>query len=211
MFLLAGEARNRLLFGMNGEQFSAAIEEIRKETDTRIAAVDPELFFRKPAQGWSLAENIKHLIKVNRIAGFSLAAPVKWTLIFTGSVKRPVRDTDTFVRDYKKVMQSGFPAGFFKPGTAGPKNNSSWQEYEKIRLIKKWNSSAAYLAGCVKPWTEKRLTKTKILQPSLGWVPAAEMIASLILHIEHHLTVAGNRLSIPLAPETYSRLKPILG
>lgn len=194
---------------MNGTDFSEAIKNIEKIVRENFEQLSIEEMFRKPETGWSAAENLAHIAKVNRISALALSAPSKWTLIFLGKVKRPVQPAHEFIPYYKDILKNGFKAGFFKPGSQSGIRPDKLLKQKK-NLLNQWTQSTSALASSVAPWSETSLRTRKILQPSLGWVPAAEMIASIMLHTEHHLIICQDRLNRNLSPDVAGMVQKLL-
>ena len=145
-------------------------------------SMDETLLFKKPADKWSAAENMQHLIISTKMTTLAYRLPKFIVRLVAG---KPNRSSRTFheLKDkyYKKLADGGKASGVFVPKPIEIK-------YGKQKLIDNWqNATTAFMLALSKNRTEKDLDSYLAKHPLLGRITLRELCYFTIFHTEHHL------------------------
>ena len=145
-------------------------------------SMDEELFFKKPTDKWSAAENIQHLIISTKMTALAYRLPKIIVRLFAGKPNRSSRPFNELKdKYYKKLADGGRASGVFVPKPMEIK-------YGKLKLMDNWqNATTAYLLALSKNRTEKDLDNYLAKHPLLGRITLRELCYFTIFHTEHHL------------------------
>jgi DinB superfamily len=162
------------------EQTNKEFEKIKSIT----ATMDDTLFFTKPTNKWSVADNVKHLLISTNISALAFWLPkflVRW---IGGTPNRPSKTYDELVNKYTlKLAEGGVATGRFVP-----KLNKDLTS--KDSLLKQWNKvSTHYLSSLEKNRTEQDLDNFLIKHPLLGKITLRELCYFTIYHTQQHIKI----------------------
>ena len=145
-------------------------------------SMDEELFFKKPTDKWSAAENIQHLIISTNMTTLAYRLPKFIVRLVAGKPNRPSRTYEELKdKYYKKLADGGRASGVFVPKPIEIK-------YGKQKLMDNWlNASTAFIRALSKNRTEKDLDNYLAKHPLLGRITLRELCYFTIFHTEHHL------------------------
>lgn len=143
--------------------------------------IDENIFFAKPTDKWSVAENVKHLIISTNLSALAFRLPkflVRWV---GGKPNRPSRSYDELVTKYKlKLAQGGRASSTFVPKPFSSSIN-------KQKLLLQWNKvSEKFISALEKGRMENDLDNYVVKHPLLGRITLRELGYFTIYHTQHH-------------------------
>lgn len=152
-------------------------------------SIDKNNFFHQPAEKWSIAQNVKHLIISTNTTRLAFSLPKFIIKLYVGKPNRSSRSYDELVSKYKlKLQQGGRASGRFIPQKLS--NNIG-----KDQLLDSFNQSMAKLANTIETkWTEQQLDQYIAPHPLLGKLTLRELCYFTIYHTYHHLAIVRERL-----------------
>ena len=157
-----------------------------RETET----IDASDFFHQPADKWSIAQNVDHLIISANKTRLAYIFPKFIIRMYTGQPNRPSRSYEDLVTRYKQKLQSGGKAsGVFIPKPIPPVKG-------KEALLKKFTDSMNRLIYAVsKNWNDVQLDQYLAPHPLLGKLTLRELCYFTVYHTYHHLNIIKERLA----------------
>lgn len=144
-------------------------------------SMDETVFFKKPGDKWSAAENIQHLIISTKMTALAYRLP-KFVVRLVGGKSNRSSRTFEELKDkyYKKLANGGRASGLFVPKLE--------IKYGKLKLMDNWqNATNAFMLALRKNRTEKDLDNYLAKHPLLGRITLRELCYFTIFHTEHHL------------------------
>ena len=149
--------------------------------------ISNEKFFDQPADKWSIAQNVDHLIRSMKQTKFAYSLPKFVIRLYVGKPNRASRSYEELVARYKmKLANGGKALGVFVPP---PVTNIS-----KDQLIEKWSKiTASYTNTLSKKWDDENLDRYIAPHPLLGKITLRELCYFTIYHTEHHLNIIKQR------------------
>ncbi|MBP6431942.1 MAG: DinB family protein [Ferruginibacter sp.] len=172
---------------MTKEEIILATEKEFAQLSSICSEVDDALFFAKPNEKWSVAENVKHLLISTNMSALAFWLPkflVRW---IGGIPNRPSKSYDELVAKYKlKLEQDAVASARFipKPAKEMTKKTSLLQQWDKV--------NSHYLSALKKNRTEQDLDNYLIKHPLLGPITLRELCYFTIYHTQHHLQAIKN-------------------
>lgn len=145
-----------------------------------IESLDREKFESQPGGKWSPGQDLKHLIKSNRIFGVVFSLPLFLLNFMYGKANRPSRSMSALKMKYaEKASKNAIQApSYLLPGKI--------HFEEKAGLIAKHNTSGDYLLKRLEKYSATDLDQNIMGHPLFGKVTVREMFMSIFIHIEHH-------------------------
>lgn len=153
------------------------------------SGISDEQFFRQPAEKWSVAQNIKHLITSANMTRLAYRLPKFMVRLYSGKPNRPSRSYEELVAKYQfKLQQGGRASGKFNtkpvPAAQGKEN-----------ILHNFNTAMSKLAAAIdRHWTDEELDQYLAPHPLLGKLTLRELAYFTIYHTEHHLAIIIHRL-----------------
>jgi hypothetical protein len=151
--------------------------------------IPEDIFFTQPADKWSIAQNLQHLILTTRTTTFAFKAPrflLKW---LAGKPNRQSRSYDELVAKYKSKLQQGGKA----PPRFTPKGIA--KDFGKESLLEKWSkANEAYTSSLKSNWVDKDLDRFIVKHPLLGRITMRELAYFTMYHTLHHHQIIQDRL-----------------
>jgi hypothetical protein len=153
-------------------------------------ATEEQIFFYQPADKWSVAENVQHLITSTNISRLAYTLPafiVRW---MGGKPNRGSKSYEALVQKYQaKLAEGGRATGRFIP-------KKSAIDYSKEKLLQQWQKACAkFVAALKKNTTESKLDDYLVKHPLLGRITLRELCYFTIYHTEHHLNIINSRIA----------------
>lgn len=172
---------------MNLPEIITASEKIFREFSDYNRSVTDEKFLFQPADKWSIAQNVDHLIISMKQTKLVYTLPKFIVRLYAGKPNRPSRSYDELVAKYKnKLAAGGKASGVFVPK---PITGISKEE-----LIAKWEKIIqAYFVILKKNWKDEQLDNYLAPHPLLGKITLRELCYFTIYHTEHHLNIIKQR------------------
>lgn len=166
---------------MTKEQIITGAENTFAQFTAICADVNEKIFFAKPGEKWSVAENIQHLVISTKTTTLAYTLPIFLVKWMGGTANRPSKTYEELVAKYKqKLAEGGRASGRFvpKPLDAG---------VSKTKLLAKWNKATAqFITALQKNRTETALDKYLVRHPLLGRITLRELCYFTIYHTQHH-------------------------
>lgn len=175
---------------LNKEEIVQQLETVSKELTGFCFTINKELFFQQPADKWSIAQNVKHLIIATDSARLAFSLPKFVVRLYAGKPNRPSCTYDELVAKYTlKLKQGGRASGRYIPKLISPEEN---QEKILHGFLKAMNQ----LAGCIqKKWADPQLDGYIAPHPLLGKITLRELCYFTIYHTGHHLNIIKERVN----------------
>ncbi len=161
-----------------------------KELAAYYEAIPDNVFFSKPAKGWSPAGNIRHLDKAAFALLAGLYTPKPMLRLLFGKCRRGVRRLSEIRDSYLRRLSQGAGAGIYTPVNKG----GSGATRTKQKLLAIFPSNASRLAKAMNRFSDEELDSLQLPHPILGRVPLREMMLFNILHNEHHTGIVRRRM-----------------
>ena len=166
-----------------------AADNLHTDLAVFFRGIEPQVFFAQPGAGWSVAENLKHLIKVGVAVNLGLATPPV-LLAVLGASREAARRLSEVRNDYLARLSAGATAGIiYRPGRETLAGRTSGQGERQEALVAKWVRTGQRFAKILSAWSEEDLDRCRMPHPIMGRVPVREMCMFTLLHALHH---AGN-------------------
>jgi hypothetical protein len=177
---------------INKAQIISGLRMATDEFASYCRSLDSNAFFHQPAEKWSIAQNITHLITSARITALAYRLPKFIVRIYGGKPNRMSRSYNELVEKYKlKLQQGGRATGTFipkpVPATVGQENIILVFENKMITLIK----------AVEKNWKDHQLDQYLAPHPLLGKITLRELCFFTIYHTYHHLAIIKERRNNP--------------
>ncbi len=166
------------------------LEKAGKDFSDFCSVIPDAIFFRQPAEKWSVAQNVTHLITSANMTRLAYRLPKFMVRIYSGKPNRPSRSYDELVAKYKlKLQQGGRASGRFVAKTVDA-------SVSKEKLVDSFSKSMEILISTInKKWTETQLDQYLAPHPLLGKLTLRELCFFTIYHTEHHLAIIKERLN----------------
>lgn len=165
------------------------LEQKRNEFTNFCAGINNDNFFRQPAEKWSVAQNVTHLITSAKMTSLAFRLPKFIVRFYSGKPNRKSRSYDDLVAKYKlKLDQGGRASGRFvaKPVTA---------DTGKEKILASFTKAMERLQFAIdKKWDDPELDQYLAPHPLLGKLTLRELCFFTIYHTEHHLKIIQERL-----------------
>ena len=166
--------------------------QLRSSSKQFVAFCNPipdTLFFFQPADKWSIAQNVKHLIISVSRTQLAYSLPKFMVRLIAGKPNRLSPTYDELVDKYNTKLEQGGKAG--KPFI--PKEIA--EGTSKIFLLNRFAVVTERLAEIMeKKWTNPQLDNYLAPHPLLGKITLRELGYFTIHHTSHHLEIIKKRL-----------------
>lgn len=167
---------------MTKAEIITGAENVFKQFSETCADINETVFFKRPEDKWSVAENVQHLIISTNTTSLAYRLPrflVRW---IAGT---PNRTSGTFdeLKDkyYKKLSEGATASSRFIPKPIEI-------NYGKQKLLDNWNkATATFINALTKNRTERDLDSYLVKHPLLGRITLRELCYFTIFHTQHHL------------------------
>lgn len=167
------------------------LEETAKEFSAFCSGIGDEIFFRQPAEKWSVAQNVTHLITSANMTKLAYCLPKFIVRIYGGQPNRSSRTYDELVAKYQlKLVQGGRASGQFDAKPVSTKKRKENILYSFAMVME------SLISTIQKKWDDPQLDKYIAPHPLLGKITLRELCYFTIYHTEHHLTIIKNRLTV---------------
>ena len=178
----------------NKQSLSFEIDRVFTEIKSYMLTISPEDYYTHAFGGWSVAENISHIILVNNLVTilFSMPRFLFSTFIGVNQPKRSKEVSQLFI-EYHSALKTPRDSGIFspwierKPGNPEKKMKASLNNFMK---------SGRYLADAIHSWKEEHLDYYLTLHPVMGAVTLREMAYLTVLHCLHHTSKVYDKVHI---------------
>ena len=157
-------------------------EKAFQELTTYCSQIPESIFFRQPADKWSIAQHIQHLIISSKTSTAAYALPAFLVRMIGGKADRPSLPYEKLVYKYMEKLDAGGKAkGRYIPVQIKP-------SVGRERIIANWRrATGLYLQAIKKNRTDTQLDKYFVPHPLLGKLTLRELCYFNIYHTLHHL------------------------
>jgi hypothetical protein len=171
---------------MNKDEIIHQSKKIFNDFSEYCLALPNDVLFFQPADKWSAAQNVDHLVRSMKRTHLAYSLPKFITRMFIGKPNRPSKTYDELVAKYKlKLQQGGKASGSFIPSEV---------RENKLKLINNWTMIVSkYILTLDKKWNDGTLDKYIAPHPLLGKITLRELCYFTIYHTEHHLNIIKTR------------------
>jgi len=167
----------------NAAELSAELLAVHDESVRYWGTFDTAAFFAPIGEGWSPAENVRHLTKSVRAVNTGLKLP-KWLIWVRFWRPRRASRGYTELRDiYLARLAAGADAGRFAPEQRPP---AADLVAERARIMGAHLRSVTEMRGYLARWSEGALDRLQLPHPALGWLTVREMLYFTVYHNRHH-------------------------
>lgn len=166
------------------------LEEAGKLFANECSSVDDDIFFRQPAEKWSIAQNLTHLITSADMTRLAYRLPKFVVRAYSGKPNRASRSYDELVSKYKtKLEKGGKASGRF---VAKPVS----RDKGKLKLVSDFSRAMEKLSRSMKNnWSDEQLDNYLAPHPLLGKLTLRELGYFTIYHTYHHLAIIRQRMA----------------
>ena len=167
---------------MTKTEIITAAENIFNQFSATCSNINETLFFKRPPNKWSAAENMQHLIISTNTTTLAYTLP-KFLVRWVGGTPNRASKTYEEVKEkyYKKLSEGGQASGRYVPKPIEIK-------YGKKHLMDNWHKATTnFINKLIKNRTEKDLDSYLAKHPLLGRITLRELCYFTIFHTEHHL------------------------
>jgi len=174
-------------------------DEIIKELDDACfkfiefcTGVDTHTFFFQPAEKWSIAQNVEHLVISANTTRLAFSLPKFIVKLYAGKPNRASRTYDELVNKYKlKLQQGGKASGRFIP-------EKIRESPEKKTMLETFKKAMNRLKDSIeRKWEDSQLDQYIAPHPLLGKITLRELCYFTIHHTYHHLALIKERCMQP--------------
>lgn len=178
---------------MTKEQILTAAKNTFESLTALCTNFNDASFFEKPAEKWSAAENLRHLVLSTNVSTLAFSLPKIIVRLLAGTANRPSRTYDELVAKYKQKLAAGGRAS--APFVPKPIPTGS----SKTALLNQWiKATEKHLAKISKHSTEADLDKYLVRHPLLGRITLRELCYFTIYHTQHHQQIIKERAALKL-------------
>jgi hypothetical protein len=172
------------------DEITKQLHAASKEFSDYCSNVNADIFFYQPAEKWSAAQNVKHLVISANATRLAFNLPKSIIRLYVGKPNRPSRSYEELVNKYKlKLQQGGKASGRFIPPAISP-------GIGKDGLLQSFILSMNRLINAIdKKWTDPQLDQYIAPHPLLGKITLRELCYFTIYHTYHHLAIIKERVS----------------
>jgi DinB superfamily len=174
---------------LSKEEIILQIQTTTKEFTGFCSGISDEKFFQQPADKWSIAQDVKHLITSVDTTRLAFSLPKFMVRLYAGKPNRSSRRYDELVTKYKlKLEQGGRASGRYIPKPVSP-------QWSKKKLLDRFEKETSRLTACInKKWKDPQLDQYIAPHPLLGKITLRELCYFTIHHTMHHLNSIKLRL-----------------
>jgi hypothetical protein len=154
-------------------------------------ALPPHIFFSRPANAWSPADNLDHLVRSVKPLVKALKLNKERLRQMFGAPTQPSRPFSEIRDAYLQLLKNGAGAGGrFVPSQQDPAAEE--RESAKARWLEEWQRLGAALTESLGDWSERELDEYVIPHPILGNLTVREMLFFISLHNVRHISPQGD-------------------
>lgn len=167
------------------DELIAAFSKANKDISRYFSSIALAQFFTAPANKWSPAANLDHLIKSITPVTIALRLPTFLLAILFGKATVSSKRVGEIKQIYLRKLAEGAKAS----RAFIPKNNKNLSDPAKGKelLITEWNKATEKLMLSFSQWNEDELEKIRLPHPILGKLTVREMMLFTLYHYSHHL------------------------
>lgn len=180
---------------MQRDELIGATEAYQTKLGSIFEKMPLQVYAAKPIKGWSPAQNLNHILKVNRLISM-LFGPLRFGSALAAFRHIPERSIEGLKEQYLESLRRGFTAGAFSPSRL-----QKVSEEDRREALARLAETTALFCERISRWSEEDLDRVKFPHPAVGPVTAREMAHFTLFHAQHHMGVVASRHpdQVPLA------------
>ena len=173
------------------ESVLTALAQVDHRVDDFFESFTLHQLFHPPAESWSPAQNLEHLIRSVRPLARAMRLPRVTLRLLFGTPGKPSRSYCEIQESYLLELSNGARAtGKFLPEqTAAPGPDL---ETARTELLEKWRRASEEFRNTLGHWDESQLDQYALPHPILGSLTIREMLFFTIYHNSRHATPEGD-------------------
>ena len=176
---------------MNRDEILRKLEAVQSESAAYWGGFDPPAFFAKLGEGWSPAENVRHLIKSIRPVTKALTMPRLALRVMFGKPRRASIDFEELRVRYQGLLDAGGKAGRFSPT---PREEHEL-ESRRAEILQQHADANRALGAAIARWKDAALDRYQLPHPLLGNLTMREMLEFTLYHQLHHINVVKRKVA----------------
>ena len=140
-----------------------------------------EVFFAVPAEKWTIAQHVQHLIISTKMATAAYAIPKILVRMVGGKSMHPsLTYNELLIKYERKLADGGKASGRYIPVQV--------QATSRKAVLQRWQKIyAVYLKAIADKWEDRQLDQYMVKHPLLGKITLRELCFFTIFHTAHHL------------------------
>ena len=164
------------------EEIAVRLNKATIEFTDYCSSLSEEQFFFQPAEKWSAAQQVKHLVSATATAALAFRLPKFMVRMVGGKPNRASRTYDELVaKYYLKLEQGGKASSRYIPRLVPV-------SYGKEKIIKEFSKAMQQFTTALKgKWKEPQPDQYIAPHPLLGKITLRELCYFTIHHTYHHL------------------------
>jgi hypothetical protein len=175
----------------NRGEIIASLEEVHAQAGTIWQRFSAREFFQPPAiGGWTVAQNVEHLIKSTSPVALAMRCPRLMLRLLFGAAGGPSRSFVQVREVYRGVLAKGGEAGRFSPRDVRVPDDPAAAH---TRLLARWRKLLPGLTGAIRRWDDAALDRYRLPHPLLGKLTLREMLYFTLYHLGHHAEIVATR------------------
>ena len=170
---------------MNREEMLRKLDDVQAESAAYWRSFDTPAFFAKLGEGWSPAENVRHLVKSIRPVTKALGVPRLFLRLKFGKPRRASVGFEELRERYQGLLDAGGKAGRFAPSPREQGDLESWRK----EILQQHAEANRALRAAIARWPEAAFDEYQLPHPLLGNLTVREMLYFTLYHQLHHINV----------------------
>jgi hypothetical protein len=170
---------------MNRDEILRKLDDVQNESAAYWSAFDTPTFFAKLGEGWSPAENVRHLVKSIRPVTMALKLPRLILRFKFGKPRRASMEMEELRVRYQGLLDAGGRAGRFAPSPREAGDPESW----RAEILAQHAEANRALGAAIARWPDAKLDQYQLPHPLLGNLTVREMLYFTLYHQLHHINV----------------------
>ncbi len=176
---------------MNRDEILRKLDAVQNESAAYWGAFDAPVFFTKLGEGWSPAENVRHLVKSIRPVTKALTIPRIVLRFMFGKPRRASIDFEEIRVRYQGLLDGGGGAGRFAPS---PREEHDL-ESRRAEILAEHEDANRALGAAIARWKDSSLDNYQLPHPLLGKLTLREMLEFTLYHQLHHMNVVRRKIA----------------
>ena len=172
------------------ESIVSTLDKTHREVTAFFGSQSPESFHLRPADGWTLSENLEHLIKSTKPVARAMRLPKITLRMMFGTPAKPSRQFEEIKQTYVQELAKGAQAsGRFLPAETKKDLDIATAQ---ANLLEQWRKASGDLITALNYWDDGELDQYALPHPIVGSLTVREMLFFTIYHDMRHMTPEGD-------------------
>jgi len=174
------------------DEIISSFEAVHRDGNAFWGRFKTEDFFKPLGDGWSPAENVRHLIKSERPVVKALSMPKILLRFRFGKSRRKSMTFDELRDRYQQRLAEGVKAGKFTPGKQTEEDLGAWRN----RIMSDRQSVHDAMLRRIGDWSDEALDRYQLPHPALGNLTIREILFFTVHHRVHHMNVVERKSAV---------------